>query len=70
MKNALDVALDSVALLAPILGFSVFRVGAQGRRVESVRSEPYDRPEARVTTGRSANDDGRRRLTEAPPSPV
>lgn len=49
MKTTLNVALGSVAFLGPILGFSVFRVGAQGRRVESVRSEPYDEPTARVT---------------------
>jgi hypothetical protein len=50
MKTALNVLLGSVALLAPILGFSVFRAGAQGRREESVRFwEPYDEPKAGVT---------------------
>lgn len=50
MKTALEVSLGSVALLAPILGVSVFRDGAPGSRVESVRSEPHG-SKARVMVG-------------------
>lgn len=65
MKTALKVALGSVALLSPILGVSVFRVGAQGPRMESVRSEPYDGPKARVTA-RTATPAAHRESTREP----